>query len=121
MGWGIGEQLQVVRTVFVVGGDEEGHEIEEELLAICLVTEKGISVHDVQLALTGMRQSVSLERHWLSSIQQQQIVEPSFDLIVECIPNRVGHGHLFEPFVAVKLTAPSCIGASDLLDQFKRK
>lgn len=65
------EQLQVVGTVLVVGGDEEGHQVKEELLATALVTEEGIPVYDVQLAFARVGQSFSLQRHWLSGIQQQ--------------------------------------------------
>lgn len=52
--WGIREQLQVIGSVFVVGGDIEGHEAVEEGLAGRMEGEQSVPVHMV----TGVRKGV---------------------------------------------------------------
>ena len=67
-----------------------------------------------------MGQSVPLQRNWLGCIQKKKLVEPSLNLIVEGVSDRIGHGNLFEFFEAVQLAASFCISVSDFFNEFKR-
>ena len=101
-----------------MGGYEERHEVEEELLAAALVAEESIAVDDVEFALTGMRQSLPLQRNRLSRIQQQELVQPSLDLIIECVTDGISHAHFSKSLETVQLVSPRAL-LPDLFQQFQ--
>jgi hypothetical protein len=65
-----------------------------------------------------MGKPFALQRDWFSGIQQQQLVQPTFDLVVERIPDGVSHAHLSEPLETIKLVSP-CALLPDLLQQLE--
>jgi hypothetical protein len=117
---GVREQLQIVGTVFVVGRDEQRHEVEEELLAAALVAEERVSVYDVELAFARVGKAVSFQRNRLSRIEEQQVVQPSLDLIVQSITDGISHADFSKSLEGVKLSASRALVA-ELLEQLEGK
>ena len=117
---GVREQLQIVGTVFVVRGDEQRHEVEEELLAAALIAEERVSVYDVELAFAGVGKAVSFQRNRLSRIEEEQVVEPSLDLVVQSITDGISHADFSKSLEGIELSASRALVA-ELLEQLEGK
>jgi hypothetical protein len=70
-----------------------------------------------------MRKSIALQSHWLSGVQAQQFIQPPFDLVVDCVPDWIGHGDFLETLEsACELFALLGVAfLSDLFDEFQRQ
>lgn len=70
-----------------------------------------------------MRKSITFQSDWLSGVQAQQFVEPPFDLVVECVPDWIGHGDFLETLEsACELFALLGVAfLSDFFDEFQRQ
>ena len=69
--------------------DEYRHEFLQELLAGSVIREECVPVHEIQVALIGVRASGFQLVYLLGGLQTQQIVQPLLNWVVVSVPNRL--------------------------------
>lgn len=98
MGWGVGEQLEVVRGVLVVRGDVERPDALEERLGELVVAEERVAIHEVELAVVGVRRAGEETVRRGRAVQAQERVEPAFHGVVRRVPDRLRQFDLAKRF-----------------------
>lgn len=65
-----------------------------------------------------MRQPIAFQWYWLCGIKQQQLIQPSLDLISQGISDGISHAHLSESLEAIQLISSSAL-LPDFLKQLE--
>ena len=67
--------------------DEYGHELFQELLAGSVIREQSVPIHEIQVALIGMRASGLQLVDFLGGLQTQQVVQPLLNRVIVPVPD----------------------------------
>ena len=68
---------------------EYRHELLEELLAGCMIREQCVPVHEIQIALIGMRASRLQLIDFLGCLETQEVIEPLLNRVVVSVSDRL--------------------------------
>mmetsp|Transcript_5564 Transcript_5564/g.9536 ORF Transcript_5564/g.9536 Transcript_5564/m.9536 type:complete len:420 (-) Transcript_5564:1416-2675(-) len=87
VGGRIGEQLEVVGRVLVVGGDEDAHDLAQELLGGAVVRKQGVPIHVVEVALARVREAPAQGLYLISGVEAEETIEPLLNGVANTITN----------------------------------
>ena len=98
MGWSVGEQLEIVRRVFVVRSDVERPDALEEGLGELVIAEERVAIHVVELAIVGVRRAGEKPVRRGRAVQAEERIQPAFHGIVRRVADRFGQFDLAKRF-----------------------